>query len=330
MNRILSLLGGLCIFLLAHASPGHAATQVCGIDLSTIDGYDWDNFKKEDSVAYALQTFRPALLANAMHEEAIRRSPEWPPLMGQKVVAAAQDVEDGAFDPSDFKVDKFLAGGTRAQQFAFPQTDYQFELPPDNQSAICAPNPMAVARVGKFIELVNQAYAATLTPAFTQSSVKFALLEKRYDKYLFEGFPMWPWEAWANGELLTDDIIASGPPRNQLAMFHPSAGILANVESDANNDLGANLMVEALGWVHYSEDYETWWGVSAAAVLPFDRNPGYGLAFTYKQFKLGVTWHDDDDYDGIAMVLNLDFYQFISEKYKDYSDYLDKVRSHTK
>ena len=39
-------------------------------------------------------------------------------------------------------------------------------------------------------------------------------MEKVYDKYLFEGFPMFPWEAAVNSWFLTDKSIANGPPRN--------------------------------------------------------------------------------------------------------------------
>ena len=318
------LMCGLCLSLCAQVSPVYAQLTVCGIDVSTIEGYGWNDFEDTDGLSQALATFQPDKVAKAISSKAIRLSPQWPFAMAQAVVKTSSDVTDGKFMPADFKVAKRV-DGLQTKQFAFLGTASEIELPPNASAAVCTPDPISVAKVGAFVSLSDQAYATTLTPAYKQSSKQFALLEKQYEKYLFEGFPMWPWEAWANGELLTDDSIANGPPRNQLALFHPSAGVLASIESDADNDMGFDLMVEVLGWIRYSQDYDTWWGVSAAAVLPFDRDPGYGMAFTYKQFKLGVTWHDDDEYDGVAVVLNVDLLQFVSKKYKDYSGYLQKI-----
>ena len=49
----------------------------------------------------------------------------------------------------------------------------------------------------------------------------------------------------------------------------------------------------------------------------------------YRNFKLGVTYHDDDtgQYDGAAIFFGMDLYQFLGEKQRSYKAYLEEIRN---
>ena len=151
-------------------------------------------------------------------------------------------------------------------------------------------------------------------------------LEITYDKYLYEGFPMYPWEALVAGWLLTDQSIANGPPKNQIVLMHPAAGVIGAAGNGSDTDIDAVLSVELFGWIRYTDDYSTWYGASVLTVFPFDRNAGIGFALNYNNFKLGLTWHDyDDDYENPTFFLGMDFYQLLREKTRQYTSYKEKV-----
>lgn len=63
----------------------------------------------------------------------------------------------------------------------------------------------------RFILLVERSEAENLADARKLVGQSIIELERSYDKYLFEGFPMFPWEAAINSWFLTDKSIANGP-----------------------------------------------------------------------------------------------------------------------
>jgi hypothetical protein len=114
-----------------------------------------------------------------------------------------------------------------------------------------------------------------------------------------------------------------------LVLAHPSAGFVTSIGSDTSSDAGGVLAIEPVGWIRYSKTYRHWYGTSLLAVFPTDRDLGYGVAFNYDNFKLGVTWHDDDDreHDGLALFFGFDLYQLVSDKKKSYEGYIDTLKA---
>jgi hypothetical protein len=204
------------------------------------------------------------------------------------------------------------------------------ELPIDAGSALCTPSDLRKARIefATVITGVGDAAGEAIAPGVERVAGRITELEQTFDRYLFEGFPMFPWEAAVNSLVLTKDHIAEGPPRYQIVLAHPAAGMVVSMEGN-KSDMGATVSIEPVGFVRYTKDYRHWMGVSLLAVFPADRNAGYGIAFNYDMFKLGVTWHDDNtgDYDGAAVFVGLDLYKFLDAKYREYDGYRDRVRS---
>jgi hypothetical protein len=234
---------------------------------------------------------------------------------------------DGSLTGKALRISK--TGALPPQQFGFPNTIHQIELPPDSRAPLCSDPAEAAARIDAAyaILLLERAHAAVLAADMKLTSDQISVLEAKYDRYLFDGFPMFPWEAWANGKFLTKSTIADGPPRNSLVLLHPGAGVVGSLKSSARSDTDGTLSIEALGWIRYRDDHESWYGASLLAVFPTDRDPGYGIALNYNLYKLGVTWHDDKDtgHDGLTLFLGMDFLQFVNEKYRTYQSYRRKV-----
>jgi hypothetical protein len=272
---------------------------------------------------------KPRAAYEALGQALSARAPQWSEAVRERVTGAFRDMVTDQFAPADFKIDDVGADVIQTQ-VAFPATRYQFELPKTADDPICR-DPLEKAtrqEAAEFVGLVAGALGQLSADKMKAVATQIVALEKIYDKYLFEGFPLFPWEAGVNSCLLTDKSIANGPPRNAIVFLHPSVGVVSSVGSDTQSDLGNVLAIEPLGWIKYSADYDTWYGVSLLAVFPSDREVGYGIALNYRNFKLGVTYHDDDTgkYDGAAIFFGMDLYQFLGEKQRSYSGYLKKVK----
>ena len=111
--------------------------------------------------------------------------------------------------------------------------------------------------------------------------------------------------------------------------MHPSAGVLASVESNAESDLDATLLVEPIGFIKYNDDYTQWYGASIIASFPTDREAGIGIALNYNQYRLGVTWHDDPNgtHDGAAIFLSTDLHKYIGDKKHEYEGYKKRLET---
>ena len=266
----------------------------------------------------------------ALEEALDARVSQWSASVRDKVAGAYGAMLGGEFAPSDFRIEDLAGTGLVPKQVAFPSTAFQLDLPKDGADALCSSAKEKAARkeAAEFVSTVAGAFGKLTANDFKLVATQIGALEKVYDKYLFEGFPMFPWEAAVNSWFLTDKSIANGPPRNSIVLLHPAAGVVSSVDSDSRSDMGGVLSVEPLGWIRYSDDYETWYGVSLLAAFPSDREVGYGVALNYRNFKLGVTYHDDDtgQYDGAAIFFGMDLYQFLGEKQRSYKAYLEEIR----
>lgn len=170
-------------------------------------------------------------------------------------------------------------------------------------------------------------------PARMKTAAAIRDIEKDFDQLLFQGFPMFPWEALANSWLLTDKQMAKGAPYDQLVLGHLSVGASAPTARFSKAKLGWGLAVEPLGWVHYPRAgrHQRWWGVSSLIFLRNGEGLGTGFALRYNQFSAGLTWHDSNDNNRLFdskphVFIGLDVYQFAGRKYRQYSEITNRIK----
>ncbi len=321
----------LCLLVSAPAAWAQSVTRVCGVELSDLDVFGWEAFRglrgKEafDEVSWSK-------LYVALESELETAAPEWPTGFANTARLRLVAAKEGLLLPGDWDVVPKLGDDLENLEDlteAFGGS-YSVRLPAEASQSPCAGGPEmenARAEFALFVELMKRSKTELLQGPMGAFAQEFEALEVEYDRYLFEGYPMFPWEAAVNSWFLTDDSIANGPPGWALSVFHPSAGVLAHVDSDTDGDLDATLLVEPIGFVKYSDDYTSWYGASIIASFPADREPGIGVALNYNQFRLGVTWHDDSDgpYDGAAVFLSIDLMNFIGEKKNEYKGYKQRL-----
>lgn len=315
------LLGGA--LLMSAQGVAQQDDTVCGISLDTVEAFNWSDFKSGPGES-ALEAGSRLAVVGALGEALNATSASWPQTLADEAKARLNDFADGTIVLGDWMIEK---GDFGRDQFVF-DGDRRVNLPADAEACEeSAAMRQARAEFAQFVRLVSRAGNELLIVPREEFSTNLAALETLYDRYLFEGMPMYPWEAAANSWFLTDKHIAQGPPRSQLVLMHPSVGVLANVESGTEGDLGGTLLVEAIGLVKYSSSYRSWWGASIVASFPTDREPGIGIGLNYRQFKLGVTWHDDPGgaYDGAAVFLGIDLYQFVGKQKRRYDGYRQRL-----
>ncbi|MDK8462035.1 hypothetical protein [Marinobacter sp. SS13-12] len=315
------LLGGA--LLVSATALAQQDYTVCGISLDTVDAFNWSDFKSGPGESAFAAGSRLATVG-ALGEELNAKSASWPQTLADHAKARLNDFADGTIVLGDWIIEK---GDFGRDQFVF-DGNRKVQLPADADACEeSAAMRQARAEFAQFVRLVSRAGNELLVTPRQGFSTNLAALETLYDRYLFEGMPMYPWEAAVNSWFLTDKHIANGPPRSQLVLMHPSVGLLANVESHTDGDLGGTLLVEAIGFVRYSSNYRSRWGASIVGAFPTDREPGIGIGLNYRQFKLGVTWHDDPDgaYDGAAVFLGVDLYQFVGKQKRRYDGYRQRL-----
>lgn len=326
------LLAAALLWLPAAVLYAEPSVMVCGIELDKVTAFSWDDFKSGRGLQ-PLEEGNAQELYTALKRELVITSANWPATFTIKVFSRFEEFEQRQLKPADWKLSKKerVKDSLIYQWYVFG-VDKRIWLPVDSDEDECkdsAEMRQARAEFAEFVKLVDRSVTQLLQPGVVVLNKRLAVIELEYDKYLFEGFPMFPWEAAVNSWLLTDNRIANGPPRWQLAVLHPSAGVIGHVASNTDGDIGASLLIEPIGVVRYTRDYNHWYGLSVMASFPFDREPGIGFAMTYDQFKLGVTWHDDPDgrYDGAAVILGIDLYQFVGRQAKKYDGYKNRVKN---
>jgi hypothetical protein len=324
------LLAAVLLCLPVAVLSATPSVRVCGIELDKVSVFNWDDFKSGRGLQSLKDESRTDLYA-ALERELLGASVDWPEPFLSDVISRFEDLEQGLLAPVDWTLseDERGAASMLFQMYVF-NGEKRIWLPVESDEDECkdsAEMRQARAEFAVFVNLVERSNAELLKGPRKVFSKGIAVIEQEYDSYLFEGYPMFPWEAAVNSWLLTDNRIANGPPRWQLAVLHPSAGVVGQTASNTDGDIGVALLVEPIGIIRYTRDYKHWYGLSVAASFPFDREPGLGFAMTYDQFKLGVTWHNDPDgsYDGAAVVLGIELYQFVGRQHKKYDGYKKRV-----
>jgi hypothetical protein len=325
---LLLLIALLMLHLPVALLAASNSAVVCGVALSDVDEFGWGSFKAARGKPFIAKGDRDGLLRelqSMLREE----STEWPEEVRLPAVKSMAKLIEGAISFPVFALHK--TGGFPAEQFAFNGSPDKIAVPIPADDPLCLTQSGKQSRiaVAKFVNLVQRSGVEIDSPSFKHVAQRIKSLEEVYDKYLYEGFPMFPWEALANSWLLTDKAIADGPPHNQLVLLHPAAGLVGAVGSSSRTDVGATLSIEPVGWVHYSANYDSWYGASLLAVFPGDRNAGLGLALNYNSFKLGVTWHDyaaGDGYEDPTLFVGMELYQLLSKQQRRYQGYMERVK----
>lgn len=200
----------------------------------------------------------------------------------------------------------------------------------------CGPNNENAAQLDELRYIANaiEAYGRSqvadfMTTAKNEAKEKMA----QYDRYLFDGFPLYPWEAAVNGWFLADDEIMSGPPAKQLVLLHPSLGAELRASSLRDSRADVSLALEPLGFIRYTpgSHHRSWSGFSLLTTFRRDMGIGLGFAARYQNFLAGVVWHDDDGnnrpFDSRPFVfVGLDLYQFAGEKLRRYDAIQERVK----
>lgn len=327
--KLLLILGAWAFFFLpAPVRAADNSAVVCGIAIDQANPFSWSSFKNGPGEPFLVQGDREGLLRE-LKNLLLVESTEWPEAVRLPAVKSITMLIDGKLAFPAFAISK--TGDLPPQQYVFRQTVNKIFIPMAEDAPECTGTNNREARiaVARFVNLVQRCGVELDKPTFKLLANRITALETQYDKYLYEGFPMFPWEALANSWLLTDKSIANGPPRNQLVFLHPAAGVVVAAGAGADTDLGAALSIEPVGWIHYNRDYSRWYGASLVTVFPGDRNAGIGVALNYNAFKLGVTWHDNsatDNYRDPTIFLGLELYQFLGKQQRKYQGYLDKVK----
>lgn len=306
--------------------PGH---KVCGDVIEDDVAAAWKRFEAFDDGDAG--TDMAAHDEQALHAHAKgffkSESPAWPGPIRRIIGEQIRHLENASIPFQEFRIRKFTPPGGGIEtggRLKFSTTGDEIVLPVAPDSQDCQAHEDALKQVASFGYVMETIGFNLKDPARKAAAEEIAKKGALLDKYLFEGFPMFPWEAWVNSYFLTPEKVEDGPPRSQHVVLHPSAGVVGTVKPGEEHDTAAVLAIEPYGRVWYTEDYDHWYGVSLLALFPTDRDPGYGIALNYDEYKLGITYGTDEDYKGLTLFFGLELFSFAGEKLRKYDEYKKK------
>ena len=132
---------------------------------------------------------------------------------------------------------------------------------------------------------------------------------KSYERMVFDGLAMWPWEMWLNGKLVPSDF-KQPAPLYQLAFLRPNVSPALKFDGTENSELDYGFMLEPIGYVRYSDSsYKSWWGVSTLITATDDNGIGYGALLRWDEMTLGLAYHEKDE--STLMFVSIDLYKYI-------------------
>lgn len=316
----------LLLLFIAPYSGFAADFRICGRDLDAANPLAWESLEKKYSAQLADRKFTPVLeqllkdfqsspkqsnpaikaVFEARAKDVIQKKTPCCPDFALAMQPAASALDDDKPVLFGGQIDLSVCDGTHADQ--------------NDELRYYA---HAFENIGNL----------EMAPQRMKTAAALRDIEKDFDQLLFQGFPMFPWEALANSWILTDKQMAKGAPYDQLVLGHMSVGASAPTERFSKARLGWGLAVEPLGWVHYprSGKHQRWWGVASLIFLRNGEGLGAGFALRYNQFSAGLTWHDSNDnnrlFDSTPHVfIGLDVYQFAGKKIRQYSEITDRIK----
>ncbi len=125
--------------------------------------------------------------------------------------------------------------------------------------------------------VVNRLLTAYGSPALRTLVQELQLASARWDNYMDLGYSQFPWELWLNGRRF--NATSENPPRSQLILLHPAAGIeLVAPSIGALDELhrSSTFTVEPFGYVWYNDARNFYLGLSAAVSLTSEMPAGVG------------------------------------------------------
>lgn len=163
---------------------------------------------------------------------------------------------------------------------------------------------------------VNRLLTAYGSPALRSLVQELQLASSRWDNYMDLGYSQFPWELWLNGRRF--DATRENPPRSQLILLHPAAGIeLVAPRLNALDELcrSNSFTVEPFGYVWYNDARSFYLGLSAAVSLTSDMPAGVGgIAHlgTWGHVGYMVRRHGSAGQRQDGLLISLDLYQLLS------------------
>ncbi len=137
----------------------------------------------------------------------------------------------------------------------------------------------------------------------------------RWDNFIQYSYAQYPWELIVNG-LDRRDRSALNPPRHQLILLHPSAGIEIIGGPTAAKRRADVAMVEPIGYLWYRKDYAFYLGASLVLTQPSDRPPGVGAMIHLGRYgKAGYVWRRKDGagHSQNGVLFSLDLYGWLGD-----------------
>lgn len=150
----------------------------------------------------------------------------------------------------------------------------------------------------------------------------------QWDAYNANGYLQYPWELYLNG--LTFDRNELAPPRHQWVIAHPGVGIEQAGQSFEKSRLNEVVTVEPLGFLWYTENRKSYYGVSTLLTLSSKQDTGRGLLLHFgKLAKLGFVWRDRDEQGRTqnGLVFSMDLYQMLSKPTQVQLDIENRVKN---
>ncbi len=151
----------------------------------------------------------------------------------------------------------------------------------------------------------------------------------QWDAYNANGYLQYPWELYLNGKWTFDEDQLA-PPRYQLVIAHPGIGIEQAGQSFEKSRLDEVVTVEPLGFLWYTENRKSYYGVSTLLSLSSKHDTGRGLLLHFGTFaKLGFVWRDRDEQGRTqnGVVFSMDLYQMLSKPPQVQLDMENRVRN---
>lgn len=215
-------------------------------------------------------------------------------------------------------------GGSTCTMF----TREPFEL---DVEAACEEDPEAVRRIAYYADTLAAVCRLETAPARDRVLEEIQRARARWNGFLFEGFPMYPWESLLNSYWLDSETIEDVPDR-QWVLLHPSVGYELDLD-DFEEVRGQVAVGVELGHVWYRdlETYERWWGLAALASFRDDVGAGAGVSFRWNHLALGVTWHDWDENgdlfdDDPTLFLGVELYQKLDRAKERWKEKVEKLK----
>lgn len=151
----------------------------------------------------------------------------------------------------------------------------------------------------------------------------------QWDAFNSNGYLQYPWELYLNGKWAYDrDSLA--PPKRQWVIAHPNAAVEQAGRSFEKSRLDQVVSLEPVGYLWYTEDRKSYYGLSGLFTFANDRDVGRGLLLHFgKTAKLGYVWRDKDaqHHSQNGIVFTMDLYQMLAKPPQSQIDRLEKVKA---